>query len=49
MAARGYKFYLRVLQVSYWLIVLVIMTTPICSHVKDKSDMFTARGEDMIF
>ena len=33
----------------YWLIVLVTMTTPISSHVKDKNDMFTARGEDMIF
>ena len=33
----------------YWLIVLVAMTTPISSHVKDKNDMFTARGEDMIF
>ena len=33
----------------YWLIVLVTMTTPIFSHVKDKNDMFTARGEDMIF
>ena len=32
-----------------WLIVLVTMTTPISSHVKDKNDMFTARGEDMIF
>ena len=31
----------------YWLIVLVTMTTPISSHVKDKNDMFTARGEDM--
>ena len=25
------------------------MTTPIFSHVKDKNDMFTVRGEDMIF
>ena len=33
----------------YWLIVLVTMTTPISSHVKDINDMFTARGEDMIF
>ena len=33
----------------YSLIVLVTMTTPISSHVKDKNDMFTARGEDMIF
>ena len=33
----------------YWLIVLVTMTTPISSHVKDKNDMFTVRGEDMIF
>ena len=33
----------------YQLIVLVTMTTPISSHVKDKNDMFTARGEDMIF
>ena len=81
IAARGYEFYLRVLQVSltseqselnvnvveknyikaqkyltmkrklafYWLIVLFTMTTPISSHVKDKNDMFTARGEDMIF
>ena len=30
-------------------IVLVTMTTPISSHVKDKNDMFTARREDMIF
>ena len=33
----------------YWLIVYVFMTSPIFSHVKDKNDMFTARGEDMIF
>ena len=33
----------------YWLIVLVTMTTPISSRVKDKNDMFTASGEDMIF
>ena len=33
----------------YWLIVLVTMTTPISSHVKDKNDMFTARGKGMIF
>ena len=33
----------------YWLTVFVTMTTPIFSHVKDKNDMFTARGEDMIF
>ena len=33
----------------YWLIVFVTMTTPIFSHVKDKNDMFTARGKDMIF
>ena len=33
----------------YWLIVFVTMTTPMISHVKDKNDMFTARGEDMIF
>ena len=32
-----------------WLIVFVTMTTSIFSHVKDKNDMFTARGEDMIF
>ena len=25
------------------------MTTPIFSHVKDKNDMFTARGEDNDF
>ena len=35
--------------VFYWVIVLVTMTTPISSHVKDKNDMFTACGEDMIF
>ena len=33
----------------YWLIVFFTMMTPIFSHVKDKNDMFTARGEDMIF
>ena len=33
----------------YWLIVFVTMTTPLFSHAKDKNDMFTARGEDMIF
>ena len=33
----------------YWLIVFVTMTTAISSHVKDKNDTFTARGEDMIF
>ena len=33
----------------YWVIVLVTMTTPIFPHVKDKNDMFTARGKDMIF
>ena len=33
----------------YWLIVLVTMTTPTSSHVKDKNDMFPARGEDTIF
>ena len=33
----------------YWLIVFVTMTTSIFSHVKDKNDMFTARGKDMIF
>ena len=33
----------------YRLIVFVTMTTDISSHVKDKNDTFTARGEDMIF
>ena len=33
----------------YWVIVLVTMTTPISSHVKDKNYMFTVRSEDMIF
>ena len=33
----------------YWLIVFVTMRTPIFSHLKDKNDMFTACGEDMIF
>ena len=33
----------------YWLIVFATMATPIFSHVRDKNDMFTARGEDMIF
>ena len=33
----------------YWLVVLVTMTMPISSYVKDKNDMFTARGEDMSF
>ena len=32
----------------YWLVVLVTITTPIFSHVKDKNDMFTVCGEDMI-
>ena len=32
-----------------WLIMLVIMGTPISSHVKDKNSIFTARDEDMIF
>ena len=32
-----------------WLIMLVIMATPISSHVKDKNSIFTARDEDMIF
>ena len=35
--------------VFYQLIVFVNMTTPIFSHVKDKNDIFTACGEDMIF
>ena len=30
-------------------IMLVIMATPISSHLKDKSSIFTAREEDMIF
>ena len=34
---------------SYWLIVFVTITTSIFSHVKDKNDMFTARGEDIFF
>ena len=29
-----------------WLIMLVTMVKPISSHVKDKSNIFTARGED---
>ena len=33
----------------YWLIVFITMMTPIFSHVKDKNDMFTVHGEDMIF
>ena len=33
----------------YWLIVFVTMTILIFSHVKDKNEMFNARGEDMIF
>ena len=33
----------------YWLIVFFTMTTLVFSHVKDKKNMFTARGEDMIF
>ena len=32
-----------------WLTMLVTMTTPISSHVKDKNSIFTARDEDMIF
>ena len=33
----------------YWLIVFVTMTTPLFSHAKDKNNVFTGRGEDMIF
>ena len=29
--------------------MLVTMTTPISSHVKDKNNILTARDEDMIF
>ena len=29
--------------------MLVTMATPISSHVKDKTSIFTARDEDMIF
>ena len=32
-----------------WVIILVTMATPISSQVKDRSSIFTARGEDMIF
>ena len=32
-----------------WLIMLVIMVTPISSRVKDKNSIFTMRDEDMIF
>ena len=32
-----------------WLIMLVIMATPISFHVKDKNSIFTARDKDMIF
>ena len=31
-----------------WLIMLVIMATPISSHMKDKNSIFTERDEDMI-
>ena len=33
----------------YWLIVFITMMTPVFSLVKDKNDMFTASGEEMIF
>ena len=51
MAARGYEFYLRVLEVSLcnWPTMLETMVTPISSHVKDKNGIFTAHDEDMIF
>ena len=29
--------------------MLVIMATPVSSHVKDKNSIFTARDEDIIF
>ena len=32
-----------------WLIMLVIMVTPISSRVKDKNSIFTVRNEDMTF
>ena len=32
-----------------WVIMLVTMATPISSHVKDKNNIFTAHGEDIIF
>ena len=32
-----------------WLIILVTMSTPISSHVKDKNSIFTAGDEDAIF
>ena len=32
-----------------WLIILVTMSTPISSHVKDKNSIFTAGDEDTIF
>ena len=34
-------------ETCYWLIILVTMTTPISSHVKDKNSMFTACDEDI--
>ena len=33
----------------YWLIVLVRMTTPISSHVKDKNVTLSARGDYFFF
>ena len=33
----------------YWLIVLVRMTTPISSHVKDKNVTLSVRGDDFFF
>ena len=33
----------------YWLIVLVTMTTPTSSRVKDKNNIFTVRGEEKVF
>ena len=33
----------------YWIIILVTMTMPISSHVKDKNSVCTAHGEDIIF
>ena len=41
--------FLFTFETCYWLIMLVTMTTPISSHVKDKNSIFTARDEDMMF
>ena len=42
------KNFLRVYVTTAVVIILVAMATPMSSHVKDKSSIFTACDEDMI-